>query len=92
MPTYHTRFHRYNRHTGESRISGIVFIIADKFADACTIAETRRAGMADADPDCEYRIIEIDGSRDYRGADCDGGARLWETALELRERVNGETE
>jgi hypothetical protein len=91
MPAYLTRFHRYNSNNGQSRISGPVWINADNFAHAHALAETRRAGMSDADPSCEYAIITIDASRDYRGTDCEGGARLWETAQELSTRLN-ETE
>ena len=69
-----------------SRLSRIDHVNADDFSAAVRSVELIAAGMRAADPDCEYRIVHL-LSHDYRGEDCSGGVRMFETADEARDRL-----
>lgn len=85
MATFQVRFHRYN--ASGSRISGVQHMSDnDGFPAVYQRASIMLEGMRSVDPDSRYEIISI-LSHDYRGADCEGGSRLWETAEEFSARM-----
>lgn len=87
MATFQIKFHRYDKKSGQSRKSGVVhFTHNDGFHAAYLYAQTMMHGMAAADPERDYSIISI-LSHEFRGEDCEGGSRLWETAEEFSARV-----
>jgi hypothetical protein len=86
MATFQVKFQRYRNL--QSRISGTQFINTNNgdFNEAAEIANTMLRGMRAADPESEYRIVSL-LSHDYRGEDCEGGGRMFETQEEFTARV-----
>lgn len=88
MASFQIKFHRYDKRKGQSRISGVThFTSNDGFPAAYSYALNLMHGMSIADPERDYSIISI-LSHEYRGEDCAGGSRLWETAEEFSARVS----
>jgi len=86
MANWQLRIQRYNPKGGDTRISGIRHIHADGFDAAASRANDIAAGMKDADPECEFRIVHL-LSHDYRGTDCEGGIYAFETRDEMSARL-----
>lgn len=86
MATWQYRIQRFDRVRALSRLSRMLLADADDFSAAVRAVELIAAGMRAADPDCEYRIVHP-LSHDYRGEDCSGGVRMFETADEARDRL-----
>ncbi len=86
MATWQHRVSRYDPRTGRSRVSGIDHFEAADFPAAVARANDRVAGMKAADPECRFETCHL-LSHDYRGEDCTGGIRPFETAEEMSERL-----
>jgi hypothetical protein len=82
---FKVHLHRYDPKRGESRKSGPIWVHARDFHDACEAAERYRYGAEAADPDRTYVVASVE-HWGLRGEECKG-ARLFETAEELSERV-----
>jgi hypothetical protein len=86
MAIFQVRFHRYDPRSSDARISGVQHINAENFHDAVLAADYMIAGMRGANPECKFEICHV-LSYDYRGADCEGGIHMWETAAEMTDRI-----
>lgn len=92
MATFQIKFHRYDPHGGESRISGPVFFTNNGGFDAAvTHGRTMLSGMQAADPARKYEIVSV-LSHEYRGTDCESGGNLFETRDEFVARVSPATD
>lgn len=87
MATWQYRIQRYA--SGESpRLSRVNHVSADDFAAAVRAVELIASGMRYAAPEYDYHVVHL-LSHDYRGEDCTGGVRLFETADEATARLAG---
>lgn len=86
MATWQYRIQRYDPAMARARLSRIDHVVADDFDAAVRAVSLLVAGMRAADPDRTYRVVHL-LSHDYRGEDCSGGGRLFETAEELTARL-----
>lgn len=89
MATWQYRVQRFDARANEARLSRVDHFVADDFDAATRCLGLIVAGMNAADPDRTYRAVHL-LSHDYRGEDCSGGARLFETRAELSARLASE--
>ena len=84
MHEFSVKFARYKN--GEGRISSMMFLRAEDFRAAHEAADRVLFGLKQGDPAATFSINSIQAIG-FRGIDCEGGTRLFETEEELSDRL-----